>query len=96
MKEAINLNLIKSLLETNDVEFAGVFGSVARDEVGNNSDVDILVRFRKPVSLLGLIRLERMISQKIGRKVDLVTEDSLSPFIRQEVLHDLKPIYEKR
>jgi len=96
MKKKINLNLIHSLLETNNVKFAGVFGSVARGENKDGSDVDILVKFGKPVSLLELIRLERMLSEKLEKDVDLVTEDSLSPFIREEVLRDLKPIYEKR
>ncbi len=96
MENVINFNLIEPILKASNVKFAGIFGSVARGEAKNTSDIDILVRFSKPVSLLGIIRLERMISEKIGRDVDLVTEDSLSPFIKEEVLHDLKPIYEKR
>lgn len=78
------------------MKFAGVFGSVARKEAKLSSDVDILVKFSKPVSLLDLIRLENLISKKIGRKVDLVTEESLNPLIKNNVLRDLKPIYEKR
>lgn len=98
MKEAktVDLNLIKPILESNDVEFAGVFGLFLRGEVEESSDIDILVRLGKPLSFLQLIRLERVIAEKIGKAVDLVTEDSLSPFIRDEVLHDVKPIYEKR
>lgn len=98
MKEnkTIDLNSIKPILESNDVEFAGVFGSFSRGEAKGSSDIDILVRLGKPLSLLQLIRLERVIAEKIGKAVDLVTEDSLSPFIRDEVLHDLKLIYEKR
>ena len=96
MENEINLNLIEPILKAGNVEFAGIFGSFARGESKSASDVDILVRFSKPASLLGIIRLEKMISEKIGRVVDLVTEDSLSPFIKEEVLHDLKPFYEKR
>lgn len=98
MKEnkSIDLNSIKPILESNDVKFAGVFGSFSRGEEGKNSDIDILVRLGKPLSLLQLIRLENIIAEKIGKAVDLVTEDSLSPFVKDEVLHDLKPIYEKR
>jgi uncharacterized protein len=96
MENTINLNLIEPVLKANNVKFAGVFGSFARGEAKSSSDIDILVRFKEPISLLGLIRLERMISEKIGREVDLVTEDSLSPFIKEDVLHDLKPIYETR
>ncbi len=96
MENVINLNLIEPVLKTSNVKFAGIFGSAARGEAKNTSDIDILVRFSEPVSLLGLIHLERMISEKLGKEVDLVTEDSLSPFIKEEVLNDLKPIYEKR
>ncbi|MFZ2975764.1 MAG: nucleotidyltransferase family protein [Candidatus Moraniibacteriota bacterium] len=96
MNTEINLNLIEPILKLNDIKFAGIFGSFARGEANEDSDVDILVRLGKPLSLLGLIRLERTISEKIGREVDLVTEDSLSPIIKEEVLRDLKPIYEKR
>lgn len=96
MENIFNFNLIEPMLKASKVKFAGIFGSVARGEAKSTSDIDILVRFSEPVSLLNLIRLERMISEKIGKEVDLVTEDSLSPFIKEEVLHDLKPIYEKR
>lgn len=96
MKKKINLKLIMPVLESNKVQFAGVFGSVARGEYDENSDVDILVKFKESPSLLGLIRIEGLISEKIGREVDLVTEDSLSPLIRSKVLQDLKLIYGKR
>lgn len=96
MINEINLKKINPILKDNGVEFAGVFGSFSRGEMKETSDVDILVRFITPVSLLKLIHLERMISKKIGREVDLITEDSLNPLIRQEVLQDLKPIYESR
>jgi predicted nucleotidyltransferase len=96
MKKEMDLNLITLVLESNNVQFAGVFGSVARGEDDENSDIDILVKFKKSPSLLGLIRIEGLISEKIGRGVDLVTEDSLSPLIRDNVLHDLKLFYGKR
>ena len=84
------------VLKTNNVEFAGVFGSVARGEANEKSDVDILVKFKESPSLLGLIRLENVLSEKIGRDVDLVTENSLHPLMRDEVFRDLKLIYGKR
>ncbi len=96
MKNDINIKEINPILKDNGVEFAGVFGSFSRGEMKETSDIDILVRFITPVSLLKLIHLERMLSRKIGREVDLITEDSLSPLIKQEVLRDLKPIYEAR
>jgi len=98
MKEEkkIDLNSIKPILESNDVEFAGVFGSFSRGEERNDSDIDLLVRFKKPIGLFRLVGLERMLSEKLGRAVDLVTEGFISPFIKDEVMKDLKVFYEKR
>lgn len=95
MKQEIELKTLESLFATGGVSYAGVFGSFARGEATETSDVDILVRFERPMSLLQMIRFERELSERVGRDVDLVTEDSLSPFIRGEVLHDVKTIYEK-
>lgn len=95
MKQQIELQSLKPLFVAGGVSYAGVFGSFARGEAKETSDVDILVRMEKPMSLLQLIRFERELSQEVGRNVDLVTEDSLSPFIREEVLRDVKTIYEK-
>ena len=71
-----------------------VFGSVARGEEREDSDIDILVQFVRPVSLLTLVRLERELSALFGRKVDLVTEHGISPYIRDTVLSDARGIYE--
>ncbi|GAB4480478.1 MAG: nucleotidyltransferase family protein [Anaerolineales bacterium] len=71
-----------------------VFGSVARGDEREDSDLDILVRFARPVSLLTLVRLERELSALTGRKVDLVTEQAISPYIREAVLASARGIYE--
>ncbi len=71
-----------------------IFGSVARGKARPDSDVDLLVRFRKPISLLQLIRLERELSEVLGVRVDLVTVRSLSPYIRSDVLASSKVLYE--
>ncbi len=98
MKEnkTIDLNLIKPILESYDVEFAGVFGSFSRGEARDDSDIDLLIKLRHPIGLLRLVRLERMLSEKLGRAVDLVTEGFISPYIKDEVMKGLKVIYEKR
>jgi predicted nucleotidyltransferase len=90
------LERLKPTLEQNDVAYAGVFGSVARGEATETSDVDILIKFEKPKSLLDLVRLERELSGTLGRDVDLVTEASLSPYIRDEVLRQLRVFYGAR
>lgn len=94
-----NINPDKLKLEQvcreNLVEFLGVFGSTARDEETTDSDVDVLVRF-SPQAKIGYFRLydiEQEIARSLGRKIDLVTQDALSPYIRDRVYSDLKPIY---
>lgn len=80
----------------NDVAMMGVFGSQARGEADDQSDIDLLVRFSKRKSLLALIALERQLSDALERKVDLLTEAALSPHLRARILGDLRVIYETR
>lgn len=61
----------------------GVFGSMVRGEATEKSDLDLLVKFTGRKSLLALVRLERELSAALGRKVDLLTEASLSPYLRE-------------
>ena len=70
-----------------------VFGSVARGEIKAESDVDLLVTFSKPTSLLKMVGLERELSATIGRKVDLLTTKSVSPYLRNRILKESRPIY---
>jgi uncharacterized protein len=64
-----------------------VFGSVARGDATEASDVDVLAQFddATPISLIGLVRIENQLSDLLGRKVDLVQERSLKPRIRANV-----------
>jgi predicted nucleotidyltransferase len=84
------------VLKANEVEFAGLFGSYARGDAGEESDVDLLIKFATPKTLLDLIHLENTLSEQLNRKVDLVTEGALSPYIKDSVLNDLKILYGKR
>jgi hypothetical protein len=80
----------------NDVSMVGVFGSMARGEAKKKSDIDLIVRFSKRKSLLTLVRLERQLSEALGRKVDLLTETSISPYMREKVMKELSVIYGAR
>jgi predicted nucleotidyltransferase len=80
----------------NDVSMIGVFGSVARGEAVKDSDVDLLVEFAKRKSLLALVKLERELSEALGRKVDIVTEAAISPYLRDGIFNELQVIYEAR
>jgi hypothetical protein len=78
----------------NDVSMVGVFGSVARGEGSEQSDIDLLVKFTKKKSLLALVKLERELSSVLEKKVDLLTEAAISPYLRDRILHELNVIYE--
>lgn len=94
--EEPNFETVIPALAQHDVAYAGVFGSVARGEARPDSDVDILIKFERPKSLLDIVRLERELTSALGREVDLVTEASLSPYIRDDVLRHLHVFYGAR
>jgi hypothetical protein len=79
----------------NDISFCGLFGSFARGEADENSDIDLLVRFSKPKGF-DWINVALEIEDALGRKVDLVTEKGLSPYIRDSVMKDLRVLYGQR
>jgi len=84
---------LREICRRNDVAMIGVFGSMARGEATEQSDVDLLVRFTKPRSLLDMVRVEREISASLGRNVDLVTENAISPYLREKVKEGLRVVY---
>ena len=65
-----------------------VFGSVSRGEATGQSDIDILVRLEPGRSLLDLIAIKQDLQDLLGRGVDVVTEDAVSPYIREQVLRE--------
>ena len=78
----------------NDVAMMGVFGSEVRGEATERSDIDLLVRFDKPKSLLSMVALEREMTEVLGIKVDLLTEASISPYLRERIIGEMQVIYE--
>jgi predicted nucleotidyltransferase len=54
----------------------------------------VLVEFEKRKSLLTLVRIERELSEHIGVKVDLLTEQAISPYLVERIKADLKVIYQ--
>lgn len=70
-----------------------IFGSYIHDQEEPDSDIDVLVNFSETKSLLDLARIERELSEKIGIKIDLLTENSLSPYIKDSIQDDKKEVY---
>ena len=73
----------------------GIFGSYARGEQTADSDLDILIKFEQRISLLKLVQIEQELSDKLGLKVDLVTENSLkNPRLKQYIEQDVITIFQ--
>lgn len=72
-----------------------LFGSVLRDDFGEDSDIDVLVEYEPDVaiSLYDHFDFGRELEQLLGRKVDLISKKGLNPVIRDEVLRDSEIVY---
>jgi predicted nucleotidyltransferase len=88
-------NIIISTLKGFNPKRIGIFGSYARKENTPESDLDILVKFKNGITLLQLINLENELSEKLGIKVDLVTEGAVkNKKLKKYIQKDLKIIFE--
>lgn len=65
-----------------------VFGSVARGDARQGSDIDLLVDLEPGRSLLDLIAIKQDLEDALRTPVDVVTEAGLSPYLRQQVLDE--------
>jgi predicted nucleotidyltransferase len=69
-----------------------IFGSVARDESGPGSDVDVLVDFAPGRSLFDLVGFEQDLEELLGCEVDVVSEGGISPYIQDRILAEAVPL----
>ena len=88
---------IQQYFSTKPVEKVYLFGSYSRSDQNEESDIDLLLKFNTD-SNIGLIQFSRMkidIENILNHKVDLLTEDAISPYIKPYIQNDLIKIYEK-
>ncbi len=78
------------------VKRAFLFGSFVRDEADKNSDVDILVEldYSKHIGI-GFVKIKNQLEEALNKKVDLVSENSLSRYIQPFINLDKQLIYER-
>jgi len=91
-KQEIFEKVIK-FLKNEGVKRISVFGSYVRGEEKRESDIDIIVEFSERKSLLELVRIERELSEFLGIKVDLLTEQSISPYLIDSIRKEMEIIY---
>lgn len=65
-----------------------MFGSVARQQAGDESDIDLVVEAPEGTSSFGFIRFRHLIEQVIGREIDLVSYGGLRPMLDDDIRHD--------
>lgn len=78
----------KEEIEAMGVKSVAIFGSTARGEAGEDSDVDILVEFSGPVGMFGFLDVKSRLESILGRTVDLATADALRRQMRPAILKE--------
>ena len=68
------------------VKSLAIFGSLARGDATENSDIDLLVEFDRPVGLFEFIRMKFYLEELTQRRIDLVTPDALRPAMRDTII----------
>jgi hypothetical protein len=101
MKNKVNIDIslkrITEFCQKNHIQRLSLFGSILQGDFTPDSDVDLLVEFKKN-HIPGLIKLAGMeieLTKILGHKVDLRTPEDLSRYFRQEVLNSAEVVYAK-
>ena len=69
-----------------------VFGSFARGDANKDSDIDLLVEMEPGRDLLDIIGFSQDLEEKFGRKFDVLTTGGLSPYLRESILSEARPL----
>lgn len=93
----MNKSTIESILKENKeflvsnyhVEKIGLFGSYAREEQSEQSDIDILVEFNRPVGF-EFIELKDYLESLFQKSVDLVTPNAIKPIMKQSIMSEVQ------
>lgn len=76
------------ILKKAGVKRSSLFGSVVRGDDTKNSDIDMLVELPEDKSLLDLVRLQNKLEDTLGKKVDLLTYNSIHPLLKGYIQKD--------
>ena len=70
-----------------------IFGSYARNEATPNSDLDLIVEFPEGTSLIDHIGIEFELSEALNMKIDLLSQNGISPYIKDQIMKEAVVIY---
>lgn len=91
--EEIRQNILP-FVDEYGIKRVGVFGSLARGEATESSDIDLVFDFQKDFGLIALSGLKIALEEKLDRKVDIVEFSSLDPLIVSNIHNEVVMIYE--
>ena len=83
---------IKAIARRHGAANLRVFGSFARGTETLSSDLDLLVDFEPGRDLLDLVGLKQELEKRLGIRVDVVTEQGMSPYLRSRILEQARPL----
>ena len=82
------LSTHKPELQSLSVRSLWIFGSAARGQATEHSDVDMLIEFERQIGLFHFTRVRRRLSEILGCEVDLVTRQALREEMREQILQE--------
>jgi len=86
------IDKLVSILRKHSAKKIEIFGSYARGEQKETSDLDVIVEFEKRKSLLELVGIEQELEDALGIKVDLLTRASISPYLIERIEKESKVV----
>ncbi len=93
MKREI-IDKVVSILKKYEAGKIEIFGSYARGEETSESDLDIIVEFDERKSLLQLVGIEQELEDALGIEVDLLTRESISPYLIEKIEEEAMVVME--
>ncbi|MBF0456961.1 MAG: nucleotidyltransferase family protein [Nitrospirae bacterium] len=92
MTKEIVIQVLRAVTEESFIKYnahiRGIFGSIARGDARENSDVDVLVDFTENADLFDYVGLELFLEEKLNRRVDVVPRDTIRSEIRNAVIKE--------
>lgn len=82
----------QEILRKNKVKGISIFGSWAAGEMREDSDLDFLVEFQERADLLDIVGLKLDLEELLGKRVDVVTRNSISPYLRDKIIGQAIPL----
>ncbi len=91
-KEKLYSEIVNYLKSQGATKIA-VFGSYVRNEETPDSDIDVLVDFKQPITLFDFAGYQIELQEKISKKIDLVMEGGMNPLVEKYALKDYLVLY---